>query len=85
MSTLKEISWEDEVSEDNPVLCWISNKAKGENMIARNIVYIGKEDGCYYTEKWYAFKYATPVLPTECRSIDKVTALRRLLAFFNIK
>ena len=66
-----ETTWEDEVSKENPVLCWVSNRSKREKQHARNILFISNDDCFCYNAKKYAFKYATPVLPTDCRNIDK--------------
>ena len=69
-------TWTDEVSEDNPVLCWVSNDDPEERKNAQLVVRLSYSQGysCYKTKlnvplsqsHNFSFMYATPVKPEEC-------------------
>ena len=65
-----ETTWEDEVSEENPILCWVSDTSTEEKLHAVWVDYacLGQKFP-YRGLKGLVYKYATPVLPTECRPV----------------
>lgn len=69
LTTRVETTWEDEVSEENPILCWASNESKHKSKLASLITGIDV-DGEYIDSRGNFYTCATPVLPSECRSID---------------
>ena len=63
-----EVSWKDEVSEENLIPCWVSDKNPENRTIIALITHINPEkDSIYVAWSGVAWRYATPVLPSECR------------------
>ena len=65
--TRVDLTWEDEVSETNPVLCWVNDDYAEKKFHAVLISYYG--DGInfpYQGLKGIVYKYATPVEKKEC-------------------
>lgn len=67
LCTREPVTWEDEVSEDNPVLCWVRDESSIQSMQVKKVIRIDRppphiydcSDGTYYD-------YATPVQPSDC-------------------
>lgn len=62
-------NWEDDVSDDNPILCWVSEEPIPESNCTpfiRGTDYVFKvtEEG-YMAMRGYRWKYARPVSPDE--------------------
>jgi hypothetical protein len=67
-STKQEITWQDEVSETNTVLCWVSDKDSKKREDAAVISSIDLDSKFPYKQpNGTGWKYATLVLPSECR------------------
>jgi hypothetical protein len=67
-NTKQEITWKDEVSEENPIPCWVSDTGSEKRSFISPICNIKPEQSCQYIAKvGTIWKYATPVLPSECR------------------
>lgn len=60
-----EVSWEDEVSEENSVLCYTSDCPIDEFSSAVLRI-IGKNRSGYVTRTLATFRYAKPVKPEDC-------------------
>ena len=66
-----ETTWQDELSEEGPVICWVSNKDSIEKTELRVITdYDTQYNFPFVSTQGDQFPYATPVLPTECRPVD---------------
>ncbi len=63
-------TWQDDLSIDNPVLCWVSDTGMENNNTAAALVTDQAEDGRYFTATGIIWKYATPILPSECYDHD---------------
>ena len=59
-------TWEDEVSPDNPVLCWISDDNTEDRSSALHIIAVTESGYRYLCSSGHQWKYATPVQPKEC-------------------
>ena len=64
-------TWEDDVSDDNPVLCWVSNEPipeSGGDPFNRGTDYVFKiaKEGYYMAMRGYRWNYARPISPNEC-------------------
>ena len=65
-----EPSWGDDLSDDNPVLCWVSNEpipesgGKPFNRGTDHVFVITKE-GYYMGSRGHRWKYARPIAPNE--------------------
>lgn len=59
--------WRDEVSEENPVLCWVSDSAEGGKAAVALVEEYNASKLYSYKEtcdEWW--KFATPVKPEDC-------------------
>ena len=65
-----EPSWGDDLSDDNPVLCWVSNEPipeSGGEPFKREIDYVFEiMKGGYIVSSGHCWKYARPISPDEC-------------------
>ena len=67
-----EVSWKDEVSEENPILCWVSDRDSEKRKMIAFIVHINPENHyAYVTTDGDHWMYATPVLRSECRQEEQ--------------
>tara|TARA_R110000851_G_scaffold187318_1_gene337180 strand:+ start:66003 stop:66503 length:501 start_codon:yes stop_codon:yes gene_type:complete len=68
MQSHEPITWQDEVSEENPVLCWVSDDSDIEKTNAEWVFDVSTKIGTMYYESFSGstFVYATPVSPSEC-------------------
>ena len=68
-------TWEDEVgevSEDNPVLCWVNNVDYRKRTVAAMLHRVKKDDDYPYVDcRAMSWKYATPVKPQECYGYEE--------------
>ena len=63
-------TWEDDVSDDNPVLCWVSNEPipeSGGEPFNRGTdhVFVITKEGYYMGSRGHRWKYARPISPDE--------------------
>lgn len=59
-------TWEDDVRDGKPVLCWVSSENKHEKVVAAPIDKINVNAFKYVDNEGDGWKYATPVKPSEC-------------------
>ena len=72
LSIRVETTWQDELSEEGPVICWVSNKDSIEKTELRAITdYDTQYNFPFVSTQGDQFPYATPVLPNECRPVDQ--------------
>ena len=65
-----EPSWEDDLSDDNPVLCWVSEIPLPEadcTLLSRVVDRVsGIDEEGYMVISGFHWKYARPISPDEC-------------------
>ena len=66
-----KIVWEDNVSQDTPVLCWISDCDKDEQRVAQMVNAYDPSREFQYSTHGVAYRFATPVDPSICLVIEQ--------------
>lgn len=59
-------TWEDDVLDGKPALCWVINEDINERVVAAPIDEIADKEFKYIDNEGSDWKYATPVKPSEC-------------------
>ena len=68
LCTREPITWQDKVSEDSPMLCWVSDNNSSDKV--RTDFITGVDSKGFYDTPDGFWKYATPVKPSECWGFD---------------